>query len=194
MHRCSVKLNLDCAFLLLLLLPLQKDLFQMGATSYPGMTQPFSMGHTSNMSSVGVRQDSMGKWNSTAAVNLNYFLLWNSYTQEAHTLKADRQTSPLTNCTQQHCAIWSSVLLLKISLSDNRLLTWRRTRKWQNFQDIYWVALRFKCLQFSYVVFPLRRWCASWKVISCSWINKDAAASGKNEHFLEFWMWFIDGI
>lgn len=32
----------------------------MGATSYPGMTQPFSMGHTSNMSSVGVRQDSMG--------------------------------------------------------------------------------------------------------------------------------------
>lgn len=33
----------------------------MGATSYPGMTQPFSMGHTSNMSSVGVRQDSMGK-------------------------------------------------------------------------------------------------------------------------------------
>ncbi|XP_055311774.1 homeobox protein unc-42 [Sitodiplosis mosellana] len=37
-----------------------QDLFQMGATSYPGMTQPFSMGHTSNMSSVGVRQDSMG--------------------------------------------------------------------------------------------------------------------------------------
>lgn len=36
----------------------------MGATSYPGMTQPFSMGHTSNMSSVGVRQDSMGKSNS----------------------------------------------------------------------------------------------------------------------------------
>lgn len=33
----------------------------MGASSYPGMTQPFSMGHTSNMSSVGVRQDSMGK-------------------------------------------------------------------------------------------------------------------------------------
>lgn len=39
-----------------------QDLFQMGATSYPGMTQPFSMGHTSNMSSVGVRQDSMGKF------------------------------------------------------------------------------------------------------------------------------------
>lgn len=38
-----------------------QDLFQMGATSYPGMTQPFSMGHTSNMSSVGVRQDSMGE-------------------------------------------------------------------------------------------------------------------------------------
>lgn len=34
----------------------------MGATSYPGMTQPFSMGHTSNMSSVGVRQDSMGEF------------------------------------------------------------------------------------------------------------------------------------
>lgn len=33
----------------------------MGATSYPGMTQPFSMSHTSNMGSVGVRQDSMGK-------------------------------------------------------------------------------------------------------------------------------------
>lgn len=32
----------------------------MGASSYPGMTQPFSMGHTSNMGSVGVRQDSMG--------------------------------------------------------------------------------------------------------------------------------------
>lgn len=39
-----------------------QDLFQMGATSYPGMTQPFSMGHTSNMSSVGVRQDSMGNF------------------------------------------------------------------------------------------------------------------------------------
>lgn len=33
----------------------------MGATSYPGMTQPFSMSHSSNMGSVGVRQDSMGK-------------------------------------------------------------------------------------------------------------------------------------
>lgn len=40
---------------------LLKDLFQMGATSYPGMTQPFSMTHSSNMGSVGVRQDSMGK-------------------------------------------------------------------------------------------------------------------------------------
>lgn len=38
-----------------------QDLFQMGATSYPGMTQPFSMSHSSNMGSVGVRQDSMGK-------------------------------------------------------------------------------------------------------------------------------------
>ncbi|KAG4079265.1 hypothetical protein HA402_006988 [Bradysia odoriphaga] len=37
-----------------------QDLFQMGATSYPGMTQPFSMSHSSNMGSVGVRQDSMG--------------------------------------------------------------------------------------------------------------------------------------
>ncbi|XP_055588657.1 homeobox protein unc-42 isoform X2 [Uranotaenia lowii] len=37
-----------------------QDLFQMGASSYPGMTQPFSMTHGSNMSSVGVRQDSMG--------------------------------------------------------------------------------------------------------------------------------------
>ncbi|XP_070507754.1 homeobox protein unc-42 isoform X2 [Chironomus tepperi] len=36
-----------------------QDLFQMGASSYPGMTQPFSMSHSSNMSSVGVRQDSM---------------------------------------------------------------------------------------------------------------------------------------
>lgn len=42
-------------------LEILQDLFQMGASSYPGMTQPFSMGHTSNMSSVGVRQDSMGK-------------------------------------------------------------------------------------------------------------------------------------
>lgn len=32
----------------------------MGASSYPGMTQPFSMSHSSNMGSV--RQDSMGKW------------------------------------------------------------------------------------------------------------------------------------
>lgn len=39
-----------------------QDLFQMGATSYPGMTQPFSMSHSSNMGSVGVRQDSMGKF------------------------------------------------------------------------------------------------------------------------------------
>ncbi|XP_058448264.1 homeobox protein unc-42 [Malaya genurostris] len=37
-----------------------QDLFQMGASSYPGMTQPFSMTHSSNMGSVGVRQDSMG--------------------------------------------------------------------------------------------------------------------------------------
>ncbi|CAO1427254.1 unnamed protein product [Diamesa hyperborea] len=36
-----------------------QDLFQMGATSYPGMTQPFSISHSSNMGSVGVRQDSM---------------------------------------------------------------------------------------------------------------------------------------
>lgn len=33
----------------------------MGASSYPGMSQPFSMGHSSNMGSVGVRQDSMGE-------------------------------------------------------------------------------------------------------------------------------------
>ncbi|XP_053669108.1 homeobox protein unc-42 isoform X2 [Anopheles marshallii] len=38
-----------------------QDLFQMGASSYPGMTQPFSMTHGSNMGAVGVRQDSMGK-------------------------------------------------------------------------------------------------------------------------------------
>lgn len=38
-----------------------QDLFQMGATSYPGMSQPFSMSHSSNMGSVGVRQDSMGE-------------------------------------------------------------------------------------------------------------------------------------
>uniref|UniRef100_A0A182MEV6 Homeobox domain-containing protein n=1 Tax=Anopheles culicifacies TaxID=139723 RepID=A0A182MEV6_9DIPT len=37
-----------------------QDLFQMGASSYPGMTQPFSMTHGSNMGAVGVRQDSMG--------------------------------------------------------------------------------------------------------------------------------------
>ncbi|KAL9884639.1 uncharacterized protein ACN427_011401 [Glossina fuscipes fuscipes] len=37
-----------------------QDLFQMGASSYPGMTQPFSMAHGTNMGSVGVRQDSMG--------------------------------------------------------------------------------------------------------------------------------------
>ncbi|ALC49942.1 CG32532, partial [Drosophila busckii] len=36
-----------------------QDLFQMGASSYPGMTQPFSMAHSTNMGSVGVRQDSM---------------------------------------------------------------------------------------------------------------------------------------
>ncbi|KAL5277559.1 PROP1 family protein [Megaselia abdita] len=35
-----------------------QDLFQMGASSYPGMGQPFSMTHGTNMSSV--RQDSMG--------------------------------------------------------------------------------------------------------------------------------------
>ena len=34
----------------------------MGASSYPGMTQPFSMSHSSNMSSVGVRQDSMSEY------------------------------------------------------------------------------------------------------------------------------------
>lgn len=33
----------------------------MGASSYPGMSQPFSMSHSTNMGSVGVRQDSMGK-------------------------------------------------------------------------------------------------------------------------------------
>lgn len=33
----------------------------MSGSSYPGMTQPFSMSHSSGMSSVGVRQDSMGK-------------------------------------------------------------------------------------------------------------------------------------
>lgn len=35
----------------------------MSGSSYPGMTQPFSMSHSSGMSSVGVRQDSMGKHN-----------------------------------------------------------------------------------------------------------------------------------
>lgn len=34
----------------------------MGASSYPAMTQPFSMSHSSNMSSVGVRQDSMSEY------------------------------------------------------------------------------------------------------------------------------------
>lgn len=38
-----------------------QDLFQMGSSAYPAMTQPFSMSHSSNMSSVGVRQDSMSK-------------------------------------------------------------------------------------------------------------------------------------
>lgn len=33
----------------------------MGSSAYPAMTQPFSMSHSSNMSSVGVRQDSMSK-------------------------------------------------------------------------------------------------------------------------------------
>lgn len=46
-----------------------QDLFQMGASSYPGMSQPFSMSHSSNMGSVGVRQDSMGK-----QMNIFYFL------------------------------------------------------------------------------------------------------------------------
>lgn len=47
----------------------------MGASSYPGMTQPFSMGHTSNMSSVGVRQDSMGKLADTCDDNNNKNML-----------------------------------------------------------------------------------------------------------------------
>lgn len=38
----------------------------MGATSYPGMTQPFSMTHSTNMGSVNVRQDTMGKFFSLA--------------------------------------------------------------------------------------------------------------------------------
>lgn len=33
----------------------------MGSSAYPAMSQPFSMSHSSNMSSVGVRQDSMSK-------------------------------------------------------------------------------------------------------------------------------------
>lgn len=37
----------------------------MGASSYPGMTQPFSMAHSTNMGSVGVRQDSMGEFHGT---------------------------------------------------------------------------------------------------------------------------------
>jgi len=44
---------------------LLQDLFQMGASSYPGMTQPFSMAHSTNMGSVGVRQDSMGEFHGT---------------------------------------------------------------------------------------------------------------------------------
>nr|XP_049461053.1 homeobox protein unc-42 isoform X3 [Anopheles coluzzii] len=45
-----------------------QDLFQMGASSYPGMTQPFSMTHGSNMGAVGVRQDSMGNsWHGMTA-------------------------------------------------------------------------------------------------------------------------------
>lgn len=50
----------------------------MGATSYPGMTQPFSMGHTSNMSSVGVRQDSMGKY-ITNEFSFENVLRWSSH-------------------------------------------------------------------------------------------------------------------
>lgn len=38
-----------------------QDLFQMGSSAYPAMSQPFSMSHSSNMSSVGVRQDSMSR-------------------------------------------------------------------------------------------------------------------------------------
>lgn len=37
-----------------------QDLFQMGSSAYPTMTQPFSMSQGS-MGSVGVRQDSMSK-------------------------------------------------------------------------------------------------------------------------------------
>lgn len=46
----------------------------MGASSYPGMTQPFTMTHGSNMGSVGVRQDSMGK--SCQGVNITTFSIF----------------------------------------------------------------------------------------------------------------------
>lgn len=48
-----------------------QDLFQMGASSYPGMTQPFSMAHSTNMGSVGVRQDSMGEYAKQIAIDNN---------------------------------------------------------------------------------------------------------------------------
>lgn len=42
----------------------------MGTTSYPSMTQPFSMSHSaSNMSAVtGMRQDAMGEYISILSV------------------------------------------------------------------------------------------------------------------------------
>ena len=54
--------------------PSHQDLFQMGASSYPGMTQPFSMTHGSNMGAVGVRQDSMGKCFFIFLHSVSFFL------------------------------------------------------------------------------------------------------------------------
>ncbi|KAI9590365.1 hypothetical protein GQX74_008533 [Glossina fuscipes] len=50
-----------------------QDLFQMGASSYPGMTQPFSMAHGTNMGSVGVRMSPEDEWynKSLSALRMN---------------------------------------------------------------------------------------------------------------------------
>lgn len=66
-HRCHRNENQKKKIIIFL-----QDLFQMGATSYPGMTQPFSMSHSSNMGSVGVRQDSMGKCSFCSNKKLNF--------------------------------------------------------------------------------------------------------------------------
>lgn len=78
----------------------------MGASSYPGMTQPFSMSHSANMGSVGVRQDSMGM----------YWFYYKFITLQFEKESSEKSKYSYAMLIQQYIFIVIFTCLLKISI------------------------------------------------------------------------------